>query len=541
MSVATPTILSGNTPMPQEYELLSIDIRSEVNRIPTAEIRLIDGNAAKQVFERSNAAFFEPGAKITLKLRYEDGKDFTLFKGIVVRHTVEANADGSALVIGLKDEAVKLTAIRISAVYTEKTDDQIMEGIIRDAGLNPADVVPTNYVHPTMVQYDSTTWDFLALRAEANGMLITVDQGNVSVLPMSGNRNIATRVFNWGVDEILDFEFEANAMHPYAEVESAAWDPKRVSVTNPKVPSTAKPTLPGNLEAAELAKAVARKTYTLSHPVPAVEGELKAWADARLSRSHYSMLRGRIAFEGRGDIHLLDPIELRGIGQRFNGKTFVTGICHTYDANGWRTDLQFGLAPERACEREDIVDVGARGLLPASRGLQIGTVAAFEVDPQKELRVKVILPGVDEKSTGAIWARLATPEAGKNRGFFFRPQEGDEVVVGFLHDDPRHPVILGSLFGSKNTAPSSIKAPSATNDSKGIVTNKGLKVIFGDTDKPCVTIETPANNKVFIDDASGSISLTDQHGHKITLDSKGITIDAGNGDVVIKGAKVDVQ
>ncbi len=541
MSVATPTILSDDTPMPQEYELLSIDIRSEVNRIPSAEIRLIDGNAAKQVFERSNAAFFAPGAKITIKLRYEGKDDFILFKGIVVRHTVEANTDGSALVIGLKDDAVKLTGIRQSAVYTEKTDDQIMTELLNQARVSIGRIDATQYVHPNMVQYDSSAWDFLILRAEANGRLVKVELGKVSVLPMAGDSLKNARIWNWGVDEVLDFEFEANAMHPYAEVQSAAWDPKRVAVTDPKVPSKVKPALPGNLKAAELANAVARKTCTLSHPVPAVEGELQAWADARLSRSHYSTLRGRIAFEGKGDINLLDPIELRGIGNRFNGKTFVTGICHTYDANGWRTDVQFGLTPERACEREDIVDVAARGLLPPSRGLQIGTVAAFEVDPHRELRVKVILPGVDEKSTGAIWARLATPEAGKNRGFFFRPQEGDEVVVGFLHDDPRHPVILGSLFGSKNTAPAAIKAPSAQNDSKGIVTNKGVSVVFGDTDKPSVTIETPAKNKIFIDDTSGSICLSDQHGHKITLDSKGITIDAGAHNVVIKGAKVDVQ
>ena len=48
---------------------------------------------------------------------------------------------------------------------------------------------------------------------------------------------------------------------------------------------------------------------------------------------------------------------------------------------------------------------------------------------------------------------LATLDAGKERGTFFRPEIGDEVVVGFLNDDPRHPVILGMCHSSAKPAP----------------------------------------------------------------------------------------
>ena len=35
-----------------------------------------------------------------------------------------------------------------------------------------------------------------------------------------------------------------------------------------------------------------------------------------------------------------------------------------------------------------------------------------------------------------VWARVATLDAGNDRGTFFRPEVDDEVVLGFFHDDP---------------------------------------------------------------------------------------------------------
>jgi hypothetical protein len=45
-------------------------------------------------------------------------------------------------------------------------------------------------------------------------------------------------------------------------------------------------------------------------------------------RSRMSMIHGRLGLDGLADIKLLDLIEIKGIGTRFNGKTQITGICH---------------------------------------------------------------------------------------------------------------------------------------------------------------------------------------------------------------------
>lgn len=550
MPVVTASIICDDVPMPPWYRLQSIDVRSEVNRIPTAELRLIDGTALSK-YEVTDGTFFALGTNVVINMRYENSPDTSMFEGIVVRQTLAWGAEGSMVVVELKDIAVKLTASRKSAVYEHKTDDMIIEQLLNDAKdprVKKGMIAPTSIMHSSMVQYDCTPWDFICLRAEALGMLVTADAGAVSLTPMTMTiPPDKLHTFTWGTN-IYEFEVEAAAEHPYAAVASLAWNSTANTLTAPTAgASTAAP--PGNLVPTMIANKVGRDNCQIKHAVPAEEGELKAWADARLSRSILATVRGRVSIPGKADIKVLDTITVVGIGQRFSGNVLVTAVHHRYDRSGWRTELQFGLSPDRLCQRENIAEIPAAGLLPPVRGLQIGVVAAFKNDPKGELRVKVNLPGIDDKPAGDVWARLATMDAGANRGTYFRPEEGDEVVVGFLFDDPRHPVILGSMFGSKNKIPDTFGAPDGLNQKKGIVTKKGTTLEFTDRENPSARLMTigkvpnskkSAINSVVIHDGSG-ITLKDQYGNSIVMSKEGITIGAGSGTVSIKGGMVNVD
>ncbi|NES68509.1 MAG: Rhs element Vgr protein, partial [Okeania sp. SIO2D1] len=59
--VVTATILSEGSAIDPEHSIMSIDIIKEVNKIPSAQIILLDGDAAKQEFAISNTDFFKPG------------------------------------------------------------------------------------------------------------------------------------------------------------------------------------------------------------------------------------------------------------------------------------------------------------------------------------------------------------------------------------------------------------------------------------------------------------------------------------------------
>lgn len=527
------------------YELVALDVSKKVNRIPRAELRLLDGSGAKREFTISNEAFFEPGKEVEIKLRYEGAKDTSVFKGLVVRHGVEANEQGTFLNVELKDAAVKLTRPRKSAVFADQTDADVIGRLIGDAGLSKGTIAATQPKHEQIVQYHCSDWDFILARADMHGLLVSAEAGKISAQKIELEAS-PKHSFEFGLSEIFDFEMEVDAEHQPSSVESVAWDVKSQKLTQASE-AKAFQLSQGNLKGDAVAKKVGFAASTLAHSAPLDAKELQAWADGTMVRKRMAMISGRLAVPGIGDLALLDLIEVAGVGARFNGKTLVTGMKHRLGEDGWLTDIQFGLSPAAFVTQPEIEEPSAAGLLPGVGGLQTGVVDAFEEDPEKEFRLRVIVPGVDEKK-GRVWARLSAPDAGKERGYFFRPEVGDEVVLGFLNDDPRRPVVLGSLFGSKNAPPKELASIDDENFNKGIVARSGTIIGFIDDEKPAVFIETPAKNKILLDDDNETVHLSDQHGNELTMSKDGIVIKSAkdlkveaSGNVEIKGTKVDVK
>ncbi len=140
-------------------------------------------------------------------------------------------------------------------------------------------------------------------------------------------------------------------------------------------------------------------------------------------------------------------------------------------------------------------------------------------DPLGEERVRVKIPAISDADP-VCWARIATPDAGNNRGIFFRPEIGDEVIVGFIENDPGQAVILGMLNSSAKPAPFTA---SDENHEKGYVSRENMKFTFNDDEKS-VKIETPAGKSILISEKENLIQLMDENSNKVTLDSSGITL-----------------
>ena len=212
------------------------------------------------------------------------------------------------------------------------------------------------------------------------------------------------------------------------------------------------------------------------------------------------------------------------IRDSFNGTVFVTGVRQDFDTvQGWKTHIQFGALDKWAAEEHPVSAPKAGALLPAVNGLQIGTVASNE-DPDGEHRVRVRLPLVNEQADG-VWARVASLDAGDQRGFFFRPEIGDEVVVGFLEDDPRRAVILGMLHSSAKAAP---LTGSDDNHEKLYKSRSGMRLYFND-DKKVVLLETPAGNRLTLSEDDQGLKLEDQNGNKLEFTSQGVKLESAAG------------
>lgn len=79
-------------------------------------------------------------------------------------------------------------------------------------------------------------------------------------------------------------------------------------------------------------------------------------------------------------------------------------------------------------------------------GLAVGVITDRD-DPEKLARVRLSLPWLND-SFQTDWVRLSAPYGSRRSSPPTLPEVGSEVLVGFLHGDIRHPVVLGQLINS---------------------------------------------------------------------------------------------
>jgi len=516
--VATCNVLVNGREVDPTYQLLSLSIIREVNRIPVASLVYRDGDASKQAFEISNKNDFVPGNTIQINIG-RDSDNTRAFKGIITRHAVKVKANGhSQLHIECRDTCVKMTIGRHSRYFENVKDSQVFDELVSAYNLT-SESETTGLTHKELVQHHIPDWDFLVLRAEANGMLVIADDGIIKIVkPVIRPKEVLQ--VNYG-SSVLEFESEIEARYQFTEVNATSWDYSNQQLFNADSSATTIEE-PGNIPGSDIAGSISPDSYEMHHSGHITEQELQDWADGTLLRSRLSKIRGRVRCIGFAGIKPGDTLKISGIGDRFNGKAYVTAVRQEIGNGVWESQIQFGLDPQQYSFRHnDIVDPPSAGLSGAIHGLQIGIVVQLENDPDGEHRIRVKIPVIDNDAPG-IWTRVASLDAGDDRGAFFLPEIGDEVIVGFINDDPRNAIVLGMLHSSNKPAPIDAKD---VNHEKGFTTRSKMHISFND-DTKTIKIDTPAGNSIVLDEQGMTIEITDQNSNKITMDSSGIKMES---------------
>jgi uncharacterized protein involved in type VI secretion and phage assembly len=166
-------------------------------------------------------------------------------------------------------------------------------------------------------------------------------------------------------------------------------------------------------------------------------------------------------------------------------------------------------------------------------------------DPDSRNRVQVRIYNADgvDGQDGPIWARVAVPFAGDNRGAFFIPDVGDEVVVAFLGGDPRGGSVLGGLWNGHDSAPETLGGAGDSVDRWTITGKAGTRIAIIEQPASGATIKlsTPGGLTGTFSDQSSSIEFTNTSQTSVKIDSSGVTINAPAGKVQITAAsEVDI-
>ena len=539
-------LVSGSEPN-SSYDIISIHVVKEFNRITYAKIKLRDGAPAAQDFPITDGSDFLPGNEIEIKMGF-DSKNSTVFKGVVTGMSIRCVIEtGPELEIECRDKAVKMTIARNSAYYLKKKDSDVMSTLIGNSGAS-ADVTATSYEWPEIIQYYATDWDFVVSRADINGMIVFNDQNKVTVKKIEPGSSAAT--FTYGVD-IYAFTADMDSKRQLGTVETEGWSYKNQSLTTA---NSSEPSTPGqgNLTGKKLSEVVAPSSFKLQSTGPLEDAPLKSWADAQLVKSRFAKIRGTFKILGTATINPGDSITVKGMGERFSGDAYVSGIKQVLGNGEWYTMVTTGLDDNWFADLVHTMAKPASGLLPGVTGVLNATVKKIDSDPDSETRVQVDIPVIDPSGDG-VWARLANQYATSGAGFFWMPEVGDEVIVTFLNDDPRYPVIIGSLYSSQKAPP---LTPDEKNTKKAIYSREKIYIEFDDENK-ILTMTTPGENKMIYSDQDKQITIQDQNSNKVVMSESGIEMSSpkdidikatgnvnitGTGGVTIKSdANVEVE
>jgi uncharacterized protein involved in type VI secretion and phage assembly len=195
-------------------------------------------------------------------------------------------------------------------------------------------------------------------------------------------------------------------------------------------------------------------------------------------------------------------------------------------------------------------------------GVMVGIVLDNR-DPQGLGRVKVKFPSLSDDPVGH-WARLGALMAGKDRGTFFLPEVGDEVLAVFEQGDISRPYVIGALWNGQDAPPDT--NANGQNNLRFLKSRSGHLVRFDDTSgaEKIEIIDKSGNNKVVIDTATNTLTLQSDKDirieaakGKITLNAQkieinssadtkvqgqgGLSLDGSPGNTTIKGTMVDIN
>ncbi len=180
------------------------------------------------------------------------------------------------------------------------------------------------------------------------------------------------------------------------------------------------------------------------------------------------------------------------------------------------------------------IDDDLAGKIP---GVILGIVSSNK-DEENLGRVQVRLPWGNKES---IYAKVATFSAGIERGGFFLPEEGDEVLLAFEQGYLDYPYVIGSLWNKDAKPP---LTQDGKNNIKAFKSRGGNEVVFCDEKgKEMVKIHTKAGHTILLDDGGKVLEIKTNGDLKITMDDnkKAIGMTAGDSTIKMEPAGITIS
>jgi phage protein D/phage baseplate assembly protein gpV len=358
----------------------------------------------------------------------------TLFKGEVLTIEPEFGAGGCSVRVRAFDRAHVLHRSRRVRTFQNQTTSDIVSKIVSEAGLVPrCDVA--GEPHAFVQQDNETDWDLIWRLADRAGLEFVVDGEVGELRKPTADSPIE---LEWP-RTLRSFRPRVTAVQQVQEATVRAQDPLTGQLISARADRPEQIAQIG-IARADVASAFGGATVHVATEPVASEAEGRVLAQALLDRLANGYVAAEGVAPGNPRIRAGTAVKVSGVGTSFGGLYRVATSVHVLRSGSYET--QFANSAEHT----------AVGLLGSANGrsaafgsqLVLGLVTNND-DPAGLGRVRVRYPALGDELEGA-WARIAGTSAGNERGLTMLPVVGEEVLVGFEHDDTRRPYVLGSLY-----------------------------------------------------------------------------------------------
>jgi phage protein D len=354
----------GDRPLEREaiHDITQVSYRDSLTEIDSFEITINNWDAEARTFKYSDRDLFDPGARVELYMGYM-GRDRTrlMCTGEItsLRPAFPAAGQPTLVVSGL-NLLHTLRGQQRSVPYVKMTDSKIARQVAKrlpaDIDTN-AEAARNEEEHDYILQDNQYDLLFLLERARRNGYDLFVVEGKERTVggktrpriyfgPSQDVRRVSYEL-TYG-KSLIEFQPDLSTAQQVGKVTVHGWDAVKKKAINITVNI-------GQLDIAgvgakggqaRINKSFQDREEVISNIPVATEREGRTLAKETLSRILKNMLKGSGSVVGLPDLRAGSVIFIRGVGERFSGRYFVTATTHTIGDGGYTTQFQ--------CRREEL-------------------------------------------------------------------------------------------------------------------------------------------------------------------------------------------
>lgn len=504
-----------------KFPINYIEVNNLINNIPYCIIKLYEFTNVDTEFLINNADL-KIGADV--EIEYDDNGKNTIFKGIIVNKNflLDSDIEESYIVLKCYHKFFNMTLTTKCNYFLDKTDKEVVEDIL--SKYDYASTLGTMTLkRDFLYQNNISDWDFINNIARHYGYIVDIDKDKLII--DKPKKDKSSQKINLG-ENVININLTLDGESQIEGYEGKYWDIKEQKCANVESSNNSNENSFGNVNSSELLKNSGKQKCNIIND-SFTESEYKTYLDGFVELNRYSKIHGNITILGNKDIKQNETIEITNFSDVFNGSAYINKVQHIYknEDSGWITKIYVGL------KKQDVYNIKDNFNIGNIIGLKYGVVLKIDGDPENNFRVFVNIPTINKSEEG-VWCRLSSIYASKECGITFFPEKGDEVILGFIDNNPKEPIIVGNVYNGKNKSSVTVDAE---NNIKSIKTKSGMEINFNEKDK-ILKINTSEKKSITISDKDESLELLNDSG-KIVISKDSIEVKTSK-DVKIEGNNI---